>query len=145
YSDEDRIGPSGERFEPFFKPDFSRELLYSSNYLNHLTVYDSETIRRIGGWGSEFDGAQDYDLNLRIVEVIDEKQIGHVPMILYHQRAVPVSASDGTAVEAGRRAVSEHLARRSVSAQVHIVADAMHRVRYELANPEPMVSIIIPF
>jgi GT2 family glycosyltransferase len=145
YSDEDKIGQSGERFEPFFKPDFSRELLYSSNYLNHLTAYDSETIRRIGGWRSEFDGAQDYDLNLRIIEVVDEKQIGHVPMILYHQRAVPGSASDGHAVEAGRLAISEHLARRCVSAQVHLVADIMYRVRYELANPQPMVSIIIPF
>ncbi len=35
YSDEDKIDGKGRRFEPHFKPDFDRELLYGQNYINH--------------------------------------------------------------------------------------------------------------
>jgi len=62
FSDEDKIDERGQRFEPYFKPNrFSPELFYSYNYVNHLTVHRAEIIRRVGGWRSEFDGAQDYD------------------------------------------------------------------------------------
>ena len=150
YSDNDMLDQRGTRFDPFFKPDFSPDLLRSYNYIGRLTAYHSDTIRQIGGWRSELDGAQDYDLNLRAVEVSCESQIRHIPMILYHRRAIRGSAAqyrefNACAVSAGRQAVIEHLARRSIVAQVDIVADTMYRVRYELPDPQPMVSIIIPF
>jgi GT2 family glycosyltransferase len=150
YSDEDKIDRNDRRFQPYFKPQFSRELLYSSNYINHLTALHSETVRQAGGWRGEFDGAHDYDLYLRMVESIDESQIGHIPMILYHWRAIAGSAAldigfKPYAIGAGQRAVKEHLVKRRVKAQVDLVADTMYRVRYELPEPQPPVSIIIPF
>src|SRR5690606_11285231 len=71
YSDEDKLNGKGERFDPYFKPDFSRELFRSQNYLNHLTVHRAANIRAVGGWRKGFEGSQDYDLNLRIFERID--------------------------------------------------------------------------
>ena len=67
YSDEDKLDKNGKRYEPYFKPDFSRELFRSQNYLNHLTVHRAANIRAVGGWRPGFEGSQDYDLNLRIV------------------------------------------------------------------------------
>jgi len=151
YSDEDRIDQNDNRYMPFFKPDFSPEFLHSFNYIGHLTAYDSDTVRRIGGWQSGLEGAEDYDLNLRFIDVIDESRVRHVPMILYHERAIAESAASSFyfsphVIEAGRHALNQHLVRCSVKARVDIVAaNRMYRVRYEVPSPQPKVSIIIPF
>ena len=79
YSDEDKLAADGSRFDPYFKPDFSRELFRSQNYLNHLTVHRTDNIRAVGGWRPGFEGSQDYDLNLRIFERIDLSRIGTSP------------------------------------------------------------------
>ena len=73
YSDEDKIDSEGRRYDPYFKPDFSRELFRSQNYLNHLTVHRAQNIRAAGGWRPGFEGSQDYDLNLRVFERIDPR------------------------------------------------------------------------
>jgi O-antigen biosynthesis protein len=150
YSDEDKIDQNEKRFLPYFKPEFSRELLYSYNYINHLTAYHCDTLRKIGGWRGELDGAQDYDINLRTVEVIDERRIGHIPAILYHRRGIWGSAAidlgfKPDSLDAGKRALEQHLARRSVRARVGMAANNLFRVRYDLPEPQPKVSIIIPF
>jgi GT2 family glycosyltransferase len=148
YSDEDKIDQNGNRVLPFLKPEFSPELLNSFNYFGHLTAYRSDSIRGIGGWQGDFDSSGDYDLNLRFIDVIDESEVGHVPMILYHKRAAsePPALVGWHDIEAGQHALRQHLARRLIKARVDIVAaNAMYRVRYELPCPQPKVSIIIPF
>ena len=45
YSDEDKIDETGRRSDPAFKPDWSRDLFYSVNYINHLSVFHAETLR----------------------------------------------------------------------------------------------------
>ena len=85
YSDEDKIDERGRHSNPFFKPDFSPELLLSQMYLNHFTIMKSSEVKNIGGFRSEFDGAQDHDLALRLG--LTEKNVVHVPQVLYHWRA----------------------------------------------------------
>jgi GT2 family glycosyltransferase len=151
YSDDDRIDEHERRLQPYFKPNFSRELLYSSNYFDRAAAYHTDTLRRIGGWRDDFDGAPDYDANLRMIETIDEAQIGHLPAVLYHRRQrrcgvpEPACSAHDTVVAAGKRALEQHLARRAVNARVETVADGFYRVRYGLPEPPPKVSIIIPF
>ncbi len=62
YSDEDKIDTNGKRFNPFFKPDWSPEYFYSCMYTCHLGVYRTSIIQEIGGFRSEYDGSQDYDI-----------------------------------------------------------------------------------
>lgn len=154
YSDDDRIDENDRRFSPYFKPEFSRELLYSSNYFDQATAYHADTLRKIGGWRGELGGAKGYDANLRMIEVLDEGQIGHIPAILYRRRerrpdfpgvVTLRPGADPHAVAAGRRALEQHLARRSVDARVEPMADGLHRIRYGLPEFQPKVSIIIPF
>lgn len=151
YSDEDKIDPTGtHRFEPHFKPDFSRELFRAHNYLNHLTVHRAENIRAVGGWRQGFEGSQDYDLNLRIFERIDPANIRHIAKILYHWRAVPGSTAAGGeqktyAYSAGLRALQEHVTRSNLRATAETVPHGpFYRLRFDVPNPQPLATLIIP-
>mgnify|MGYP005847137535 CR=1 FL=1 len=149
YSDEDKIDEAGEeRFDPHYKPAWSPDLLLSQNYVSHLTVIRRELLGRAGGLNSEFDGSQDHDLLLRCVEQANE--IVHVPIALYHWRAVEGSTArefgeKAYPWEAGRCAVEKALARREITGKVELgERPGTYRVtRKVIGNPK--VSILIPF
>ena len=67
YSDEDWIDESGRRIRPNFKPGWSPELLAGCMYFGHLFVVRKELLDELGSFRDGFDGAQDYDLALRLV------------------------------------------------------------------------------
>lgn len=150
YSDEDKIDGTGRRFDPYFKPDFSIDLLYGQNYLNHLTFHRRSHVVAVGGWRPGFEGAQDYDLTLRIIERAGTDHIVHVPRVLYHWRSAAGSTARGGdeksyASGAARRSLAEHLARTDPGATVDsVVGTPYHRVRYPLPSSPPLVSIIVP-
>src|SRR5688500_8896019 len=136
YSDEDKIDSAGRRFDPAFKPDWSRDLFYSLNLLNHLTVYRTELIRTAGAFREGFEGSQDYDVALRVLELIpDEENIRDIPRVLYHWRALPGSVALGGgeksyAHDRARVALAQHFGRTGVAAAVEPTANNWHRVRY---------------
>ncbi len=150
YSDEDKIDEGGARSAPFFKPDFDPLLILAQNYVCHLTMLRRELAVRIGGFRVGFEGSQDWDLVLRATEQLRPDQVVHVPHVLYHWRVHPGSTAASLvakpyAVEAGRRAVADHLARRGVRAEVIVnEATGVVRVRWPLPDPVPKVTIIIP-
>jgi GT2 family glycosyltransferase len=151
FSDEDKIDASDRRFMPFFKSrQFSRELFYSYNYMSHMTTHRADTVSKVGAWNSAYDGAQGYDLILRSMETMSDRDIHHIPLVLYHWRAIAGSAAldaghNSDAVDAGRRALNEHLVRCGVKAEVAMVGGSMYRVRRTIPTPAPKISILIPF
>lgn len=151
YSDEDKIGLDGQRFDPYFKPDFNLGLLRSHNYMCHFAVYERALLESLGGIRLGFEGAQDYDLALRAVDAVNPEQIGHIPHVLYHWRVTPGSTAGGHqeksyAFLAGQRALTEHLARRGLPGEVLEAPEApgMYRVWWALPEFHPLVSIVIP-
>ncbi|MCL2481846.1 MAG: glycosyltransferase [Propionibacteriaceae bacterium] len=114
YSDEDVLSDDGKRrMRPLFKPSWSVHMLLEMNYVNHLSVIRAELIRRIGGFRPELDGAQDYDLLLRI-HTLQELTVVHIPKVLYHWRKAENSTlrtldTKSYAVEAGRVALRDYL------------------------------------
>ena len=147
YTDEDLIDTSGRRSDPKFKPAFSRDLFYSTNLITHLAAYRTDIVRLIGGFRIGFEGSQDYDLALRVIEQIDEKQIRHIPRVLYHWRTIKGSVSYSMdekpyAHERARTAIREHLERRGFAAEVTQASHDLHRVRYKLPVP-PSVTVIV--
>ena len=147
YSDEDMIDERGHRFYPKFKPDFSRDFFYSLNLVTHLSAYQTDLLRRIGGFRIGLEGSQDYDLALRFIEQIDENQIRHIPQILYHWRAIAGSVALSSdekpyAHERARTALREHFERTGKAANVARGISEFHRVSYELENL-PRVSLIL--
>ena len=150
YSDQDIIGVDGVRRDPFFKPGWNRELLYSMNYISHLGIYDLDLVRAVGSFRPGLEGAQDHDLLLRCVAKISDRQIHHIPKVLYHWRASPGSAAESNsnksyATEAGIRAMTDHL--KEVTGKDIPVRQGQFPFSYEPDWPvddNPLASIIIP-
>jgi GT2 family glycosyltransferase len=149
YSDEDKLNEGG-RTQPHFKPGFSIDLLRSMNYFNHLTVHRAANIRAAGGWREGYEGSQDYDLNLRIVEQIPPSAICHIPKVLYHWRMAPGSTAANSSEKSyafwnGLQALNDHLVRCRLPAFAEPLPNIpYYRVRYSVPDPAPLVSIIVP-
>jgi GT2 family glycosyltransferase len=145
YTDEDKLGEGG--FEaPVFKPDWSPDFFLSYNYLGHLAAVRRDLVQKAGGFRSEFDTAQDYDLFFRVVELTN--RIHHVPRVLYHWRRSESSSAISVRqkpaqLDASRRAIEDHLKRRGEVA--HVAVDwrtHAFRVRRELSEPKKIAVII---
>jgi len=148
YSDEDKLTEKGKRYEPYFKPDWNPDLFYSQNFVSHLGIYRASIVKKIGGFRPGYEGGQDYDLALRVVEQIPESHIRHIPHVLYHWRAIPGSVALGGnekdyAHEAARRAIQSHLRRKGSHAEVTAAQNNFHRVVYPIREDAPLVSLII--
>lgn len=146
HSDEDQLEPDGRRVEPYLKPDWSPELVLSFNYLCHLLVVRRDLLRKVGGFRSEYDGAQDYDLVLRISETGCD--VGHVPEVLYTWRKSPGSIAAGGhakphAHQAARRAIADALSRRRIHGRATLGPYfALCHTRYDIEG-SPSVAILI--
>ena len=150
YSDEDKVDAVGRRFSPYFKPDWSPDLLYSQNYINHLGVYRTGLLRQLGGFRKQFEGSQDYDLLLRLSQLTSRERIRHIPHVLYHWRAITTSvaarsSAKSYAVDRARRAIQEHLDTIGARARVEPAnLTHYHRIHWALPMPAPLVSVIVP-
>jgi O-antigen biosynthesis protein len=150
YSDEDKIGLDGVRFDPHFKPDWNRDLLYGENYISHLGVYKSQLVKDVGRFRKGLEGSQDYDLLLRCVEQCNDDEIAHIPLVLYHWRASPGSTATSNteknyAWDAGIKALQEHLSRQT--AGDCLVTKGCTPFTYNAewgVIGNPLVSIVIP-
>lgn len=148
YSDEDKIDLSGNRKRPFFKPDWSPDLLRAQNYICHFTVIKKSILDNVNGFRKEFDGAQDHDLFLRISEKTDK--IHHIPKVLYSWREIETSTagnpfSKPRAQTAGLKAVNEHVKRVFGKGAFTNECEYLFVFDVRVSLPtDPMVSIIIP-
>jgi O-antigen biosynthesis protein len=148
YSDEDKIGLDGERQDPYFKSNWNPDLFLAQNMFSHLGVYRRDLVASVGGFRPGFEGAQDYDLVLRCLEKISHRQIQHIPHVLYHWRMSAGSTALRTSEKpysqiAAERGLNEHFQRQGLRATAEYVGVG-YRVRYELPQPEPKVTLIIP-
>lgn len=150
YSDEDKLDATGQRSDPYFKPDFSPDLLYSQNYFCHLGVYRRDLVQAVGGFRKGYEGSQDYDLVLRCVaRVNDPCNVLHIPQVLYHWRMAEGSTASGQeqkpyATEAARKALQEHFDNQGLQVQVSGSGGGIYRHRWPMPQPQPLVSLIIP-
>ena len=133
---------------PHLKPDYSPDLLLCHNYITHLLVIRKGLINQVGGFRPEFDGAQDFDLLLRVTEQTD--RVIHISEPLYHWRQSVQSTSLDTGAKPlahmrGCQAVTEALDRRGIQGEV-LTANGPHffRVRRKIID-QPLVEIVIPF
>lgn len=148
YSDEDFIHPEGYLCNPFFKPDYSPDLLLSHNYITHMVMVTRKLFNKAGGFRTGFEGAQDYDLFLRLTELAN--QVHHLPRPLYHWRMMEGSTALQTDIKPdahpnARKAIEEALKRRSIEGKV-LAGNLTHffRVKRKIKD-RPQVSIVIPF
>ena len=149
YSDEDKIDSDGSRYMPYFKSDWNYDLFLGQNCFSHLGLIKAQLARKIGGFRKGFEGSQDHDLVLRAIDHLQSSdQIFHIPKVLYHWRAHELSTAQSGdtkpyAAIAGEKAVNDHLKRNSICAEAGY-ASGGYRVRYQLPDNPPLVSLIIP-
>ena len=135
YSDEDKCnGDSTKYFEPHIKENFNLDLILSNNYICHFTVIKTSLLKEIR-FRSEFDGAQDYDVFLRVILNSKPSEIRHIGKILYHWRCHEEStaanpASKEYAYEAGKKAVADFV-RMKYNKKVS-VSDLPHKGFYRV-------------
>lgn len=149
YTDEDKFEElGGKRYDPYFKSDFAPDTLRANNYICHFSIFKKELMDKLVGFRSEYDGAQDYDIILRMSE--NTNKIVHIPKILYHWRvhAESTAKSGGTAkpyaYEAGIKALEDHIKRLGLKGTVrHGNTLGTYKIDYEVIG-NPKVSIIIP-
>lgn len=147
YSDEDHLDELGLRSDPFFKPDWSPDLILSENYVCHLMVFRRSLCDEVGGFRSEVDLSQDHDLLLRMSAKAHE--IVHIPRILYHWRTdvysiTRASSRQKQAEESSRRTVEDFLLASGIAASVEPgVIPARWRIRYPIPGGAK-VRIVMP-
>lgn len=146
YTDEDKVDMEGNRSDPHFKPDFSIDSLYGGNYICHFSVIRKKLIDKIGGFRAGYEGAQDFDLFLRLTE--ETNKIYHIPKILYHWRMIPGSTAvggDGAknyAADAGKRALEDYFYKKNIKVNIDNFISTNYFVEY-LFDQEPKVEIIV--
>jgi GT2 family glycosyltransferase/2-polyprenyl-3-methyl-5-hydroxy-6-metoxy-1,4-benzoquinol methylase len=148
YSDEDNMDENETRFGYNFKPDWSPELVLSQGYAGSLLFVKKEVFKRIGGFKKDYPGAEMYDFLLRLSEITDKA--GHIPKILYHKRLMPIQKEGYSAVESGKKALNDALARRGVKGKAKIADFAFkkniknYRIEFSPKDFNERVTIIIP-
>ena len=146
YTDEDKIDFKGKLMEPHFKPDYSPDTFMGVNYICHLTCLRKSIVDELNGFRSEYDGSQDYDLFLRVLDKTD--RVYHIDKVLYHWRQTPTSTAGylgnkSYAYIAGKRALEDTLKRRKLKGEVlDNPRVSTYLVKY--GNNNELVSIIIP-
>jgi O-antigen biosynthesis protein len=156
YTDEDKIDDQGRRFDPQFKGAWSRAMALTHNYTHHLSLIRRSLVIRVGGLRPECNGAQDIDLFLRCWELLEDRDILHVPHLGYHWRAHAESTATrgdqkGYLFDAARRGIAEALARQGRRAEPFLprlaedYALCLHQLRWsaDLLRENP-VTIVIP-
>jgi GT2 family glycosyltransferase len=148
YTDEDKVTSDlATYFDPHFKPAWSPDLFRSHNYICHLFTVKRSIIEEVGGFRSEYDGSQDYDVMFRCIE--KSESIEHIPKILYHWRIHKNSMAGNPeskmyCYEAGRKAIQSHYDRTGVPAKVEFTElMGIYHTIYETPG-NPLVSIVIP-
>ncbi len=145
YSDKDCISANSMvRSRLLLKPEWSPEILYSANYLTHLCVIRRDLVNRIGGFRPETDGAQDWDLFLRVTE--QTSRIARINSVLYHWRIIQGSTSLGIAskpyaLEAQMKSIKDHLSRTQLPATISPHPECGFRLEWN--TPPAKVSIIV--
>ncbi|PSF38935.1 hypothetical protein C7H19_02450 [Aphanothece hegewaldii CCALA 016] len=156
YTDEDKIDPDGNHYDPQMKGQWSPEMALTHNYTHHLAVFRRSLVEQVGRMREGYEGAQDLDLFLRISEQTTADRIEHIAQVCYHWR----SHLDSTASCGGQkqyvfdnayRSIVEALERRGLKAKPFLPAIAkqyamcLHQLRWEPSlQQEHLVTIIIP-
>ena len=149
YCDEDKLFSNGHYGEVYFKPEFSLQFLRTCNYISHMLTIRTSLLKDLDYKDPAFDGSQDHHLVLQAAEKTE--QIEHIPIVLYHWRATKHSTAESAevkpyAADARLNAVQAHLERCNIKARVkqHPKIEYTCSVEYELSQPAPKVSIIVP-
>lgn len=139
YSDELSFDKTPDRVQSInLKPDFSWETFRYNNFICHLTAFKRRLFEEVGGFDKNADGAQDYDIFLKMLERTDK--VSHIQKVLYYWRIHSTSSASGNdakpyIIKAGKEALGCHLDRRNLqysSISSEFGHGPFYRIRYKI-------------
>ncbi len=137
YSDELRRSPITGALEPFFKPQWSPDLLLATNYVGRIWGARTSLLGRVGVELNDFHRLGEYDAVLRCTE--EAKNIGHIPYVLCERGTGVI---DEPAKE--RSALIRAMERQDIDGEViEGCASGYYGIRRKRVS-SGLVSIIIP-
>ncbi|MDR3533530.1 MAG: glycosyltransferase family 9 protein [Rhodopila sp.] len=137
YGDEVRLSPVSKEKEPFFKPDFSPDLLLSTNYIGRPWVVTAALLAKTGATPASLTAEGEYDLVLRCAELATG--VHHIPKLLCQRAAMEL---DDPSLE--QAALERMRERRGIDGEVlPTPIPGTWRVKRAVAS-KGKVSIIIP-
>jgi len=146
YTDEELVNDPGESLSVFYKPGYNRELLLGHNYITHFLVLRRELFEKCGGCDPLMNGAQDFDLALKVTE--QARLVVHIPEVVYHWRVSENSTNINHnrkvyADDAGQLAVQKAFQRTGIEGKV-LKSDwrFFYQPRRSVLT-EPSVSVIL--
>jgi len=148
YCDEDKLDSNNNRSDPYFKPEWNPDLLFSQNYLENLCVYHIGIVKQVGGYNSGFDDFFSWELLLRLTKVIKADHIHHIPFALFHKHIEFTlerdSENDNSVLNIHSKILINQFKLKNISGISRTNGDAkLSSIQY---NPDikPLVSVIIP-
>lgn len=136
YGDERRVDPASGAIGPYFKPDWSPDLLLSNNYIGRAWAASAALFTR-AGLEPAACATREYDAVLRLSEAAIE--VGHIPQVLSVRGPAPAEAA-----EKERDALAAAMARRGIEGDLLAgCVPGIYRLKRKLANPGK-VSIVMP-
>jgi ADP-heptose:LPS heptosyltransferase/GT2 family glycosyltransferase len=137
YGDERRVDPASGTVGPYFKPDWSPELLLSTNYIGRVWAASIDLLRRAGTGLSHLAESSEYDSVLRLTEAA--AGIGHVPKVLCARG--PARLDDE---RQERAALAGAAARRGIEGTIEPgCLPGFHRLK-RTVRAGALVSIVMP-
>ena len=148
YTDEIQIDHQGFIINNFFKPAYSKRLLRSLMYINHLQIFSRNLFNKVGGYRLGFEGSQDHDLALRMSEHTIPR---HAPVLAYQWRIHPDTLSrkkllpSTEVTDRSTLAINEHLSRIGLIGDITLAKQSSSAYKVRLITDQiPKISIIIP-
>jgi GT2 family glycosyltransferase len=148
FTDEQQVDQDGYLVNNFFKPEFSKQLLRSVMYINHLQIFSRELFSQVNGYREGFEGSQDHDLALRMSELVIPR---HVPVLGYHWRIQSDTQSRNqfavseSVTQNSITALAEHFQRQGRQASVTVARAGSSTYRARIVpDSRQKVSVIIP-
>jgi GT2 family glycosyltransferase len=143
YADEDSIDEMGARSDHYFKPDWNEALLCSRNYLGGLVAFSRQHALEAGGFYDELDDEYVWGLALRVAARARHDGVRHLPFVLTHRSAAGI-VKPARMHEHAAHAHENRLAQVGKHARVESAVDTSFRIHYELPQPAPRVTVVIP-
>lgn len=122
------------------KPDWVPRYLDGFDFLGRLCLIRRRTVTEVGGFRDGFDGAEEWDLHLRVTE--RTQAIEHLPVIGVSHPA-PRRTEPGAA-ESGRAAVAARYDRLGIRARVDLIHPDGYVLAWRDVPEPPLVSLVVP-
>lgn len=151
YTDEDKVDENDQHFDPYFKPDWNPALLSSQNYFCHLLAVEKKYLENSGKLRVGYEGAQDWDLCLRLTSNLKSYEVVHVPEILYHWRshdgstAKSLSAKFSIVSNSSKKTLCDHIFVHGLNANAEKVDDVHWNIKRSLSLNHPSLFLVIVF